>query len=110
MSDKNLNLSDAPMELAPLITVQPGAVVSRVLLNKSAGTLTLFAFDAGEGLSDHTAPFDALVQVLEGEAAIHIGTREHAVRAGHILLLPANIPHALHARAAFKMLLTMIRV
>ncbi len=110
MSDKNLNLSDAPMELAPLITVQPGAIVSRVLLNKSAGTLTLFAFDAGEGLSEHTAPFEALVQVLEGEADIRIGTHAHVVKAGHVLLLPANVPHALLARAAFKMLLTMIRV
>ncbi len=109
MNDKNLNLSDAPAELTPLIAVQPGAVVSRALINKPAGTLTLFAFDAGEGLSEHTAPFDALVQVLEGEANIRIGTREHVVKAGHILLLPANTPHALHARAPFKMLLTMIR-
>ena len=109
MNDKNQNLSDAPTQLMPLISIQPGAVVSRVLLNKPAGTLTLFAFDAGEGLSEHSAPFDALVQVLEGEADIRIGTREHVVKAGHILLLPANMPHALHARAAFKMLLTMIR-
>lgn len=109
MNDKNQNLSDAPTQLMPLISIQTGAVVSRVLLNKPAGTLTLFAFDAGEGLSEHSAPFDALVQVLEGEADIRIGTREHVVKAGHILLLPANMPHALHARAAFKMLLTMIR-
>lgn len=109
MNSQNLNLSDTPAELLSLIATQSGAVVSRVLLNKPGGTVTLFAFDAGEGLSEHTAPFDALVQVLEGEADIRIGTREHVVKSGQILLLPANVPHALAARAAFKMLLTMIR-
>jgi quercetin dioxygenase-like cupin family protein len=110
MSEKQLDLSSAPHELAALITVQPGAVVSRTLVNKPAGTVTLFVFDAGEGLSEHTAPYDALVHVIEGEADVRIATSAHAVAAGHMLLLPANVPHALHARVPFKMLLTMIRV
>lgn len=109
MSERPLDLSSAPHELAALVAVQPGAVVSRALVNKPAGTVTLFAFDAGEGLSEHTAPYDALVHVIEGEAEVRIATSEHIVAAGHVLLLPAHVPHALHARAPFKMLLTMIR-
>jgi quercetin dioxygenase-like cupin family protein len=92
-----------------MIAVQPKAVVSRTLVNKPAGTVTLFAFDAGEGLSEHTAPYDALVHVLEGEANVRIAEQEHAVRGGQVILLPAGKPHALKAMTAFKMLLTMVR-
>jgi len=95
--------------LASLVAYQEGSIVSRTLVKKQAGTLTLFAFDAGQALSEHTAPFDAMVQVLDGEAELVIG--EHAVRAaaGETVLMPANVPHAVHAPQRFKMLLTMIR-
>ena len=109
MIEQNMDLSDGPRELTTLIATQPNAVVSRTLINKSAGTVTLFAFDAGEGLSEHAAPYDALVHMLEGEAGVRIGSHEHAVNAGHIILLPANVPHALRANTPIKMLLTMVR-
>lgn len=108
MSEKQ-DLSSAPQDLVGMIGMQTGSVVSRALISKPAGTVTLFAFDAGEGLSEHTAPYDALVQVLDGEADIRVGGQPHVVKAGQILLLPANVPHALNARVSFKMLLTMIR-
>ncbi len=109
MIEQNMDLSVGPSELASLIATQPKAVVSRALVNKPAGTVTLFAFDAGEGLSEHAAPYDALVHMLEGEAAVRIASQEHEVNAGHIILLPANVPHALQAKTPIKMLLTMIR-
>ena len=95
--------------LADLISYQPGAVVSRTLIKKNAGTVTLFAFDVGQGLSEHTAPFDAIAEILEGEAELTIGGKEVAARAGQAVLMPANVPHALAARTAFKMLLVMVR-
>jgi quercetin dioxygenase-like cupin family protein len=95
--------------LSRLVQNQPGAVVSHTLIKKKAGTVTLFAFDAGEGLSEHTAPFDALVQVLEGRAEIQIGTTPHVVGPGEAILMPANVPHALKAMEPFKMILVMIR-
>jgi quercetin dioxygenase-like cupin family protein len=98
-----------PSELAALVEYQDGAIVSREVLKKKTGTITLFAFDAGQGLSEHTAPFDALVQVVDGEAAITIAGKRHRVRAGELILMPANQPHALKAEQRFKMLLTMIR-
>lgn len=109
MSKESLNLSTAPQALMELISTQPGAVVSRVLLNQPTGSITLFAFDGGEGLSEHTSPYNALVQILEGQAHITIASHEHVVEAGCVLLLPANVPHALQAHVPFKMLLTMIR-
>ena len=84
-------------------------MVSRTLIKKSSGTVTVFAFDAGEGLSEHTAPFDALVLDLEGEADISISGTPHRVNAGQILKLPAGKPHAVKAATPFKMLLIMIR-
>ncbi|MGD8362184.1 MAG: cupin domain-containing protein [Gemmatimonadota bacterium] len=98
-----------PRTLLGLIQLQAGSVVSRTLVKKAAGTLSLFAFDEGEGLSEHSTPHDALVQVLEGTATISVGGVAHLVEAGEVLLLPANIPHALQAPVPFKMLLTMIR-
>ena len=92
-----------------LITYQDGAVVSRTLLKRASGTVTLFAFDRGQGLSEHTAPFDALVHVLDGEAEIVIAGTSNQVAAGDLMLMPANQPHALTARTPFKMLLTMLR-
>lgn len=92
-----------------LVKVQPGAVVSRTLINKSAGTVTLFAFDAGEGLSEHTAPFDAPLLVIEGDADITIGGAIHRVGAGQIVVLPAGVPHAVRAISPMTMMLVMIR-
>jgi quercetin dioxygenase-like cupin family protein len=92
-----------------LVAYQEGAVVSRTLLKRTAGTVTAFAFDGGQGLSEHTAPFDALVHVLEGDADINIAGTAHRLSAGEMILMPANQPHALTARTPFKMLLTMIR-
>ena len=86
-----------------------GGVVSKTLIKKDTGSVTLFAFEAGQGLSEHTAPFDALVQILDGEARITIGGEPQTVNAGEILIMPANVPHALQAEKAFKMLLVMIR-
>ena len=94
---------------ADLTGYQEGAIVSRVLLKRSGGTVTFFAFDAGQGLSEHTAPFDAIAHVLEGEAEITISGRAVRVSAGEFVLMPANAPHALTAATRFKMLLTMIR-
>ena len=95
--------------LSALVLYQPGAVVSRTLVKKEAGTVTAFAFDAGEGLSEHTAPFDALVLMVEGESEISIAGTRHRVTAGQLLRLPAGQPHALKAVTQFKMILVMIR-
>jgi len=95
--------------LTALVEYQPGAVVSRTLVKKETGTVTAFAFDAGEGLSEHTAPYDALVVVVEGEAEISIARTPHRVAGGHLLRLPAGQPHAVKAVTRFKMLLIMIR-
>lgn len=101
--------SEGPVSLAGIVQYQPGAVVSRTILKKPAGTVTAFAFDQGEGLSEHTAAFDALVIMIEGEADISVSEVSHRVSAGQILPLPAGRPHALKARTAFKMLLVMIK-
>ena len=92
-----------------LVEYQAGSVVSRTLVKKDKGTVTAFAFDAGEALSEHTPPFDALAIVVDGEAEISISGTPHRVRAGQLLLLPAGKPHAVKAVARFKMVLTMIR-
>lgn len=97
------------MDLAELLAYQKDAVVSKTIIDKKTGTVTLFAFDQGQGLSEHTAPFDAMVQVLDGEVEIRISGNPHRVKAGQIIIMPANEPHALKAVAQFKMLLTMIR-
>lgn len=104
-------MSDLPevSRVVDLVSYQEGAVVSRVVVKRDTGNVTLFAFDAGQELSEHTAPFDALVQVLEGEAAITIAGRPHRVRTGEMILMPAQQPHSVNAVSRFKMLLTMIR-
>lgn len=95
--------------LKELISYQTGSVVSRTLVNKSAGTVTLFAFDANQGLSEHTAPFDALVNILDGAAVVTIAGKEHRLAAGEAILMPAGKPHALKCTEPFKMLLVMIK-
>ena len=95
--------------LANLVDYQSGSVVSREIINKNTGTVTLFAFDEGQGLSEHTAPFDALVCILDGEAEIIISGKPHRLKAGEMIIMPANEPHALHAVKRYKMLLVMIR-
>jgi len=97
------------VELAGMVEYQEGAVVSRTLIKREEGTVTLFAFDAGQALSDHTAPFDALVHVLEGEAEVILGGTPHRLGEGQAVLMPAHVPHAVKAPHRFKMLLVMIR-
>ena len=97
------------MPLAEMATYQDGAIVSRQITKAEAGNVTLFAFDAGQELSEHTAPFDALVQVLEGQAEIMIAGQIFRAEAGDAIILPAGQPHAVKAPQRFKMLLTMIR-
>jgi len=96
-------------KLTDLVGYQEGAVVSRTIMSAKAGTVTLFAFDAGQGLSEHTAPFHALVQILDGEAEVTISGTTQRLQSGEIIIMPAHQPHALHAPMRFKMLLTMIR-
>ena len=96
-------------QLSDLLQYQDGSIVSRVLLKNKGGTTTLFAFAEGEGLSEHTAPFDALVVALDGEAEIQIANESFTVRQGETITLPANRPHAVRATSRFKMLLIMIR-
>jgi quercetin dioxygenase-like cupin family protein len=96
-------------QLVSLVNYQDGAIVSREIVKKPTGTVTVFAFDEGQGLSEHTAPFDALVQVLEGRVEITIAGRPQCLEGGELMLMPAHQPHALKAVQRFKMLLTMIR-
>ena len=97
------------VRLIDLVNYQEGAVVSRTLVNRATGTVTLFAFDEGQGLSEHTAPFDAVAHLLEGEAEISVAAKPLRAAAGEAVLMPANQPHSLKALTRFKMLLTMIR-
>jgi quercetin dioxygenase-like cupin family protein len=94
--------------LRELVDYQDGAVVSRMLVFKRSGTITLFAFDEGQGLSEHTAPYDAIVTVLEGAARVTIREKEFALAAGDLIIMPANVPHAVFATTRFKMELVMI--
>lgn len=97
------------VDISGLVQYAEGAIVSRTLVQGKAGTVTLFAFDRGQGLSEHSAPFDALIQVLDGSAEVVIGGTPHKTPAGQSILMPADIPHAVNAPERFKMLLTMIR-
>ena len=97
------------LTLSELVSYQEGSVVSKTLIDKKIGTLTMFSFGAGQGLSEHTAPYDAVVQVVDGEAEIVINGNPQTVLAGQLIIMPANIPHELKALKPFKMLLTMIR-
>ena len=106
-------MSTAPksqvLNLVDMVNYQDGAVVSRQITNADAGNITLFAFDKDQGLSEHTAPFDALVQILEGEAEATLSGKPYRLKIGDAIILPANEPHTLKAIQKFKMLLTMIR-
>jgi quercetin dioxygenase-like cupin family protein len=111
MTDKAQNpvASAEVKNLVDLLQYQDSSIVSRVLLKNKGGTVTLFAFDVGEGLSEHTAPFDALVVVTDGEAEVEVAGESFRVREGETIILPANRPHAVKAVTRFKMLLIMIR-
>jgi len=92
-----------------LVDYQEGSIVSRIILDKKTGSVTLFAFDKGQGLSEHTTPFDALVYILDGEAEVVIADKKLYPKAGELVIMPANKPHALKAITCFKMILTMIK-
>jgi len=109
MNDNSTTHKGTPFNLEKHINYADGSVVSKTLVKKNIGNITLFAFDSGQGLSEHTAPFDAVVYILDGQAEITIDKKTHTVHTGEILIMPANIPHALHADKQFKMLLVMIR-
>jgi len=96
--------------LVELVDYQDGSIVSRQIMKTGAGNVTLFAFDAGEQLSEHTTPFDALVQILDGQAEIRIAGKSSVLSAGEIILMPASVPHAVIAPGRFKMMLTMLQI
>ncbi|MBV5339720.1 MAG: cupin domain-containing protein [Deltaproteobacteria bacterium] len=104
-----MDLIGTALTLSELVAYHEGSVVSKTLIDKKIGTLTMFSFAAGQGLSEHTAPFDAVVQVVDGEADVVINGETQTVVAGQLIIMPANIPHELKAVKPFKMLLTMIR-
>lgn len=104
-----MDLIGKALTMNELVAYSDGSVVSKTLIDKKIGTLTLFSFDAGQGLSEHTAPYDAFVQVVDGEAEVTIDGAPHTVAAGQMIIMPANIPHELKAVKPFKMLLVMIR-
>ncbi|GFE60232.1 cupin domain-containing protein [Geobacter sp. AOG2] len=104
-----MDLIGKALTMSDLVAYQDGSVVSKTLIDKKIGTLTLFSFDAGQGLSEHTAPYDAFVQVVDGEAEVTIEGSAQTVEAGQMIIMPANKPHALKAVKPFKMLLVMIR-
>lgn len=109
-SSKPKGLAGAQVaKAAGFVSYQEGAIVSREIVKKPTGNVTLFAFDEGQGLSEHTAPFDALAQVLEGGAEIVISGQPHRLQGGEMILMPAGLPHAVKALSRFKMILTMIR-
>ena len=97
------------LKVNELVQYQDGTVASRMIVFKKTGTITLFAFDAGEGLSEHSAPFDAILTVTDGEAEVSVAGSPFTVKNGEMIILPANIPHAVQAKQRFKMTLTMIR-
>ncbi|MDY6964980.1 MAG: cupin domain-containing protein [Halobacteriota archaeon] len=107
--DDDVSIMGRAIDLRNYIEYAEGSIVSKTLIDKKAGTLTLFAFDSDQGLSEHSAPFDAIVQILEGEAEIVIGGDKVPASSGQMVVMPADIPHSLKAKGKFKMLLIMIR-
>jgi quercetin dioxygenase-like cupin family protein len=105
----NENFMGRSLELKDLAEYQDGSVVSRTLIDKKVGNVTLFAFDEGQGLSEHTAPYDAFLYVFDGDAEVTISGRSHALSSGQMIIMPAGKPHAVHASRRFKMMLVMIR-
>lgn len=108
--DQDEELTSQVFNLGRMLDYQEGAVVSRTIIDKRTGTVTLFAFDKDQGLSEHTAPFDAMVYILDGQAEITISGKPHTLNAGEMIIMPADEPHALRASERFKMVLTMIRL
>lgn len=104
-----MNIIGEVGKLNNLVDYQAGSVVSKELIRKDKGTMTLFAFDKGQGLSEHTAPFDALVYIFDGKAEITIAGKQHSLKSGETIIMPANKPHSLKAVERFKMLLVMIK-
>lgn len=109
VKEKTSNETIKVKKMFDLVEYQEEAIVSRTLIDKETGTVTLFAFDEGEGLSEHTAPFDALVYILDGEVNIVISGVNYDLKAGDVITMPANEPHALRAEKRFKMLLVMVK-
>ena len=112
MADKKSDIEDLVeriLNLAELVEYHEGSIVSRTIIDQETGTLTLFAFSQGQGLSEHTTPFNALVHLLDGQAEITISDKSYSLKAGETIIMPANKPHALKAIDNFKMLLVMIR-
>ena len=103
------NLASQAIPMAGRVAIQPGAGVSRTVISKTAGTVTLFAFDQGQGLSTHSAPYDAMVWILDGEAEITVDGKILRAQTGDMVIMPANLPHALNAIRPFKMALVMIK-
>lgn len=103
------SIAGQAIDLSSLINYQSGSVVSREIIKKTNGNITLFAFDKDEGLSEHTAPFDAVVQIIEGEAEIKLSGNNHRLKTGGIIIMPSGEPHSVKALEKFKMLLTMIK-
>lgn len=104
------DIKGIPVNVENLLEYQKDAVVSMEILKKEVGTVTIFAFDKGQGLSEHSAPFDAMVQIIDGEAEITLNGEPHTVKTGEMLIMPANVPHALQAvNCPYKMVLTMIK-
>ncbi len=97
------------LRLEDLVDYRAGTVASRMIVNNPAGSITIFSFDEGEGLSEHTAPFDAVVTILDGETEVWVAGETHQMKAGETIIFPANVPHALSAVTPFKMALVMIR-
>ncbi len=109
MNEKGETPKGTVFNLNDYIDYAGGSIVSKQLIKKDPGNVTLFSFDAGQGLSEHKAPFDAMVYILDGQAEITLGGEKNSVKKGDMLIMPANVPHALHAPEPFKMLLIMIR-
>lgn len=109
MADENTTAMGVAITVTESIAYQSGAVVSKTIVNKKAADVTLFSFDKGQGLKEHTSPFDAMVQVVDGSAKITIAGVDQIVTTGQLIIMPAGKPHALHAVEQFKMILTLIR-
>ncbi|HOI59537.1 MULTISPECIES: cupin domain-containing protein [unclassified Methanoculleus] len=107
--EKRAELRGKVLRLADLVSYQDGTVASRMVINKPSGSITLFSFDEDEGLSEHTAPYDAVVTILDGECEVWVAGETHQMKEGETIIFPANAPHALSAITRFKMSLTMIR-
>lgn len=109
IKQENQLIPAQPVVLSEMVNYEIGSIVSRTLAKNKAGNITLFSFDKEQGLSEHSAPFDAIVQILEGRAELTIGGKTVEAKAGQMVLMPANVPHAVHAPEPFKMLLVMIK-